>query len=81
MAEYYVEAPVTGKMVGVVEAGSEDEAIARFIETRWRCEVGLDKDEPHTREIEFDEVELHRQVNQGNVIYAPIGEASASLCE
>ena len=78
MAEYYVEVPVTGKMIGTVIADSEEEAIQRFIDTNWRCgEPMVDPEEKFTQDMDFEELELHKQVNQGNVCYSPIGEAYA----
>ena len=78
MSEYYVEAPLVGKMIGYVEADSEEDAIERFINSYWTCEKPtLDKEEKYTSEIDFAEMELHKQVNMGNVCYSPIGEAFA----
>ena len=80
MAEYYVEVPVTAKMMGTVEAASEKEAIERFINTSWRCgDIEIHKDEPHTQWMEWEEIELHEQVNRGNCVYGPIGEAHAEV--
>ena len=78
MSEYYVEAPLVGKMTGYVEADSEKEAIERFINSAWRVDgPKLHEEEEYTKDIDFSELELYKQVNKGNICYSPIGEAFA----
>lgn len=76
MKTYYVEAPLVGKAIGEVRAESEEEAIQKFIQTPFIIEPTLPDSEEHLW-FEIMELEIHEQVNRGNVCYAPIGEASA----
>lgn len=76
--EYYVEAPLVGKLVGYVKASSEEEAIQRFLEGEWRCEdPAPENGEKYVQEVEFSELEVLSQVNEGNAYYSPIGRAWA----
>lgn len=80
MKLYYVEAPLVGKMMGNVKANSPEEAIERFINTQWTCgEPLLSTEEVSTEWLDFEALELRKQINRGNVVHGPLGEAFAEL--
>lgn len=82
MPEFYVEAPLTAKVWGLVKANSPEQAIERFIQTPFKIgEMTLDDEAEYTESIEIEDVELHEQVSQGNVVYGAIGEAWAEVEE
>lgn len=78
MKTYYVEAPIVGKACGEVKADSPEEAIEKFLRTPFSYgELQIDDASGSYLWFEIDELEIYEQINKGNIVYGPIGEAYA----
>lgn len=76
MKNYLVKVPIVGAMTMIVEASSEKDAIQRGLTCQFMVEIEEDGTD---FQPEVTEMDIVKDVTEGNMCYAPLFHAKAEL--